>query len=1028
MASTAGGETKRIGKSQSGALTNAFFAKQLESVKDAGEVFTLSVSTGDNERVFFFTRGAILFAALGTTGGQILARRILARNLLDMDKLDDLFALRDVDRPLLQDVIKASEAIDGPVLSKLVEEVIEEHLLEVATWDSSIALFELIHSTAPGRLYAQSTPAVRLSIGLNGLLARVLPKIAEVPDKILAPLGGTIKTQLRLGIDRTPPPDAAQQQLLGLFSNEWRTCQQAVTEAYALGFSAYDAARGIAALVQARRLAVDPAALSKEDELAAAQKIEASLDQFLNGLLARSHLAKIYERAEEKEKAVHELRFVAREHLLRDRINDALGALKNALKLGPTDLPAREEMIKVLVQAKRTPEAASEAVELGRQLLSRGLPGRARRALELSLKLVPGAQGVLWMLAGLVERLGDKPEAIKRYGQVADLASEKGDTAACLAANQKLLELDPENEAARRKVLIFSGYRRALMVRVATGAAAVFFAVFILGYFTYQMFALKAFAEAREKIWAAIDEERFDGARSIVLDLRRDWGLAPRVLRATADALGMIDVEEGFAADRRCKRALRTATRLVSEQRLPEAVETLRAALPFAATSSTRRAPLEAALQLNEPRVAEGQKALATANGATGRQRHDILAQALEGFPWLRRTQGLTVPCEIDSVPLHAHVALDDAPLAEPTPVVVDLPLAPSRLVVAAPNCEQVVQKVVSLPPWPFSVVLPRRRVWRVPDVTGTRQPAVGESIVVAVGDDRTVAAVARDRGAVVWRTSLGVFGDTDLPPLVVGNTVYVRTNDGTVVALDASSGSERWRREIRPPPPDAADAAAGRPLALGDGVVVREGGQGLVALAADGSARWRALVRGNVVGAPAPGAPFVFAASGRRLEAFVASTGVLARATDLSQPATTGPVVGPEGGVFVGVEGGAIARFDASGVATGVSKPIAPSGFAALDGTSTQLVVASASGDVLVFDAHVRAPLFRVALETGVVPRWVKLVAQGFVLVGDARGIYVFDARGAEQWRDLTSPGPAAADDALIYQCGPGGLSAVER
>ena len=34
----------------------------------------------------------------------------------------------------------------------------------------------------------------------------------------------------------------------------------------------------------------------------------------------------------------------------------------------------------------------------------------------------------------------------------------------------------------------------------------------------------------------------------------------------------------------------------------------------------------------------------------------------------------------------------------------------------------------------------------------------------------------------------------------------------------------------------------------------------------------------------------------------------------------------------------------------------------------------------------------------------------------------------GVEQWRDATNNLPAAADDALIFQPGPDGLSAMER
>ncbi|HZU95170.1 MAG TPA: PQQ-binding-like beta-propeller repeat protein [Planctomycetota bacterium] len=1020
------GEVKRAGKSQTGALTNAFYAKQLELVKNQGEVFTLTVSTGENERVFYFTRGAILFAALGATGGPVLARKILARKLLTQARIDELDRLRDEKHPLLQDVIQKTSAIDAQVLAKLVEEVAEEQLLEVAGWESSLALYELVHGNVPGRLYSKETPAVRLSLGLNKLLERVLPRILETPERVLGPLGGSLKTKVRLGADRTPPEDATQQRILALFSDDWRPCLGVVAEAYAQGIPAHEAARAIATLVSARRLAADPAALSKEEELAQAEKIQASLDSFLNGLLARSHLARMYEHAGEKEKAVSELRSVAREHVLRDRIGDALSALKNALKLGPEDLPAREELIKVLVTAKRPDEASQEAVELSRQLLVRGLPGRARRALELSLRLVPGAEGVLWMLAGLVERLDDKAEAIRRYGQVAQVALEKGNEDGYLAANQKLLELDPENEAARRKVRIFSGYRRALIVRIATGVASILAGAFVLAYGTYQVMALKAFTDARDRIWAAIDEENFDGAKAVVLRVERDWSLSPRVRNACRDILGIIDLEASFAADRHCKRGLRIATRLEAEQKLPDAVRALKEALPFAGDNPGRRSPLDAALLRTQQSVADAQRALASAASLEGRLRHDRLAQALADFPWLKSAPELALPCEIATSPPRARITVDGKPLADTTPAVIDLPLAPTRIVVAAPNCENVVlARAVPLPSFQIALALPRRRVWTAAGVAGTVQPALGENLVVAVCDDRTVAGVARDTGGVLWRSPLGVFGDADAPPLVASGTVFVRTARGELVALDQASGKERWRRLLKAAP-DATDSTAFRPVAIADGVVVRDGGQALVAVAADGAVKWRAVVRGNVVGAPAAASGFVFATSGRRLEVFSAANGSLVRASDLPTPATTGPVLGPEGAVFVGLEGGSVIRFDASGAATG-PRTVAPSGIVALDASPTSLALVAASGEVLTLDARLRS-LVKISLDQGSVPRWLRVVAQDFIIVGDGRGIVTFDAKGAEQWRDFTNAAPVVADDALIYQCGPAGLTAVER
>lgn len=68
--------------------------------------------------------------------------------------------------------------------------------------------------------------------------------------------------------------------------------------------------------------------------------------------------------------------------------------------------------------------------------------------------------------------------------------------------------------------------------------------------------------------------------------------------------------------------------------------------------------------------------------------------------------------------------------------------------------------------------------------------------------------------------------------PVVAGGTVYVGGADGTVLALDARTGAERWRRSVGGP--------AATPWAVGEDLYVPTA-EAVVALsAADGEQRWR--------------------------------------------------------------------------------------------------------------------------------------------------------------------------------------------
>ncbi len=108
-------------------------------------------------------------------------------------------------------------------------------------------------------------------------------------------------------------------------------------------------------------------------------------------------------------------------------------------------------------------------------------------------------------------------------------------------------------------------------------------------------------------------------------------------------------------------------------------------------------------------------------------------------------------------------------------------------------------------------------------------QPAVWSDAVYAAGHDGEVARF--EGGRAVWRVdtdttlSAGVGAD--------GRLAVVAATDGAVIALDAATGSERWRANV------GAEVLAPPAVSL-DFVIVRASDNRLIALdARDGSRRW---------------------------------------------------------------------------------------------------------------------------------------------------------------------------------------------
>jgi outer membrane protein assembly factor BamB len=130
------------------------------------------------------------------------------------------------------------------------------------------------------------------------------------------------------------------------------------------------------------------------------------------------------------------------------------------------------------------------------------------------------------------------------------------------------------------------------------------------------------------------------------------------------------------------------------------------------------------------------------------------------------------------------------------------------------------------------------RELWRA---------SAGAPLAAGVGSDGSTAAVVTRNNEVVafaggkeaWRQKLGALSYT--PPLVAGGRVFVLGGDRSVTALDGATGRRLWSQQ-RPGDPLVL-RQAGVMLAVGDTLVVGQGGRlaGLNPL--NGSVRWEAPI-----------------------------------------------------------------------------------------------------------------------------------------------------------------------------------------
>ena len=267
---------------------------------------------------------------------------------------------------------------------------------------------------------------------------------------------------------------------------------------------------------------------------------------------------------------------------------------------------------------------------------------------------------------------------------------------------------------------------------------------------------------------------------------------------------------------------------------------------------------------------------------------------------------------------------------------------------------------------------------------------AAGDTLYLA-GWDGKLRAVAAD-GSLRWARDLGQ--TLDSAPLVAGELVLVQGWERTVVALDRSSGAERWRFGY--PPSAHDDHRQGGLQTVGELVLVPGWNGTLYALeAATGALRWQAECGQPLRARPSFDGTRVYQAAGDGTLTALTPQGELLWRKQLSDPLLNEPALFPGGGVAVLTRAGLLAAFDPSGTELWRHdlKEICYYGAPVL--ADSALFVPTAAGALWKVDAASGAVIWRAAAASPVYG--TPLVAAGRVYLGDNGGtLQVFGADSA--------------------------------
>ena len=191
--------------------------------------------------------------------------------------------------------------------------------------------------------------------------------------------------------------------------------------------------------------------------------------------------------------------------------------------------------------------------------------------------------------------------------------------------------------------------------------------------------------------------------------------------------------------------------------------------------------------------------------------------------------------------------------------------------------------------------------------------PAIVGDLIFVSTDGGEIVALEASSGETLWTRNIG--SPSDSAPAVAGDLVYLGTRDHRLLALDRNSGELRWENNL-------GNIVLGSPIVSNGTLYIGSTNGALEALdAATGEPRWSADANGWVVAHTATDGAIVAAASlGERFVTVDPATGRRLLVFHSGTPVAGGPVIA-DGRAFLATNRGAVWALDPSAVSRPFSR-----------------------------------------------------------------------------------------------------------
>ena len=534
-----------------GDLGNINLASVFQNLSQNRLTGTLALRRANEERYIYFRDGLINMFSEGKDEKAPLAELLVKLGVVEQDEMNKALKKRKGKASLSQVLSKMGLAEETQII-QAVRTFVAEEIYDLFTWGEGA--FDFKEGQPIQGFFDPEVAAADLSIEVNELILEAARRQDEW-DRINRALGSQ-KDVYAVRKEReeeakaiTDPATAVVLQCL----DGRKTLQRVIVES---GLGRFTVSKVLADLISkrfVRQLSV--AELQKAARSALMESRYDDADALLDRALEIEHgnvgahrmSGEVKEKLGKVEAAAQEYKLAAGLLIEANETPKAIDSMRDAVRLQPHDLSARERLYHLLKELQRGKEARSVALEASGFCIRIGVLDRAATLLEDLVAAFGSDNDTERMMVEVYVAQGKVDKAVAIYEKRVQAAMEKSDYKVALRTLEEILKLNPANIEARRLIgEINSGAIERRRRRRKNLMRGVFITLIICAFIAWQVLEVlgaRTLQEIMPSVEGALLQGEYVSARTTLIKFQEGhfgWTQAGRDVKNILRAMQMM--------------------------------------------------------------------------------------------------------------------------------------------------------------------------------------------------------------------------------------------------------------------------------------------------------------------------------------------------------------------------------------------------------------------------------------------------------------------------------------------------------